>query len=255
MSVEDENLEGGGGESDVGRLADLTDGGFAGRHANSSRPSLTEDDRSVAVVRRNHKLRNWNKQQNHRLSCPSRLVSLDHQVTSSRTRPYMDNSSSSRQHCRSSTEGINNIINNNNREDEEQYGENRQTASRPDWLAVGESVQIRPSNLSGVVRFVGPTQFAAGVWAGVELDTSRGKNDGSVDGVRYFTCAARRGMFVRPKSLKLDRRGREMRAVQAVAAGTLSCQPIVQAGPIRVGGVSVTKRRGLPAAEMDSGVR
>ena len=81
----------------------------------------------------------------------------------------------------------------------------------PDWLQVGESVQLRPSNNSGVVAYLGGTQFAAGLWVGVELDTPQGKNDGSVKGVRYFSCPAKRGMFVRPRNLKLDKRGREMR--------------------------------------------
>ncbi|KAJ3086041.1 hypothetical protein HK100_008829, partial [Physocladia obscura] len=41
-----------------------------------------------------------------------------------------------------------------------------------------------------------------GEWIGVELDPSfdgnyRGKNDGSVDGVRYFKCGSLAGVFVR----------------------------------------------------------
>lgn len=41
---------------------------------------------------------------------------------------------------------------------------------------------------SGTLRFCGTTQFAAGMWAGVELDEAVGKNNGSVAGVQYFTC-------------------------------------------------------------------
>jgi len=81
----------------------------------------------------------------------------------------------------------------------------------PEWIVSGESVQIRPSNISGVIRYVGKTDFAPGNWVGVELDTSQGKNDGSVGGKRYFTCEAKKGMFVKAKNLKLDKRGREMR--------------------------------------------
>lgn len=43
--------------------------------------------------------------------------------------------------------------------------------SCPEWLKVGESIQLRPSNQSGVISYLGPTQFAAGLWVGVELDT------------------------------------------------------------------------------------
>ena len=47
----------------------------------------------------------------------------------------------------------------------------------------------------GIIRFVGETQFAPGIWYGVELSKAVGKNDGSVDGVRYFTCEPKHGVF------------------------------------------------------------
>lgn len=56
----------------------------------------------------------------------------------------------------------------------------------------------------GVLRFVGGTEFAEGVWCGVELDQPAGKNNGSVHGIRYFTCDANSGMFVSIAKLELD---------------------------------------------------
>ena len=47
---------------------------------------------------------------------------------------------------------------------------------------------------SGVLRYCGPTEFAPGVWAGIELDEPAGKNDGTVGGVSYFKCSAKYGM-------------------------------------------------------------
>lgn len=44
----------------------------------------------------------------------------------------------------------------------------------PSWLTVGESVMISPYNKTGVVAYLGPTHFAPGPWAGVELDTPTG---------------------------------------------------------------------------------
>lgn len=40
-------------------------------------------------------------------------------------------------------------------------------------------------------------QFATGQWIGIELDEPRGKNDGSVNDVRYFECSANHGLFVK----------------------------------------------------------
>lgn len=56
----------------------------------------------------------------------------------------------------------------------------------------------------GVLRFVGETEFSEGVWCGVELDHAAGKNNGSVHGIRYFTCNANCGVFVPIAKLELD---------------------------------------------------
>ncbi|KAM3618974.1 uncharacterized protein V6R79_001175 [Siganus canaliculatus] len=50
----------------------------------------------------------------------------------------------------------------------------------------------------GTLRFKGPTSFANGFWAGVELDKSEGSNNGTYDGVAYFECNERHGIFAPP---------------------------------------------------------
>ncbi|KAJ3503187.1 hypothetical protein NLJ89_g8546 [Agrocybe chaxingu] len=55
----------------------------------------------------------------------------------------------------------------------------------------------------GVVRFKGPTSFmTTGKWVGIELFEKTGKNDGSVDGISYFSCDMGFGVFVRPSQIK-----------------------------------------------------
>lgn len=54
------------------------------------------------------------------------------------------------------------------------YDLTRIEAPLPDWVVVGESVLIRPYSYSGVIAYVGPTDFASGNWIGVELDAPTG---------------------------------------------------------------------------------
>ncbi|RFU79123.1 noc1p [Trichoderma arundinaceum] len=66
-------------------------------------------------------------------------------------------------------------------------------------LSVGDAVNV-PGGMAGTVRFVGTVQGKKGTFVGVELDSeyaARGKNNGDVDGVSYFsTNVAGAGIFV-----------------------------------------------------------
>ncbi|XP_058836738.1 kinesin-like protein KIF13A isoform X1 [Topomyia yanbarensis] len=84
----------------------------------------------------------------------------------------------------------------------------------PEWVVVGESVQIRPYNTSGMIAFIGGTHFQGGTWIGIELDTPTGKNDGTVQGIQYFSCKPKHGIFVRVDKLILDKRGRAIRELK-----------------------------------------
>ncbi|KAJ8306320.1 hypothetical protein KUTeg_016865 [Tegillarca granosa] len=61
-------------------------------------------------------------------------------------------------------------------------------------LSLGDKVLVGGSK-SGTLRYCGPTEFAAGIWAGIELDEADGKNDGSIGGISYFTCPSSHGIF------------------------------------------------------------
>ena len=58
--------------------------------------------------------------------------------------------------------------------------------------------------MSGTIQFVGKTMFAPGTWIGVELDLPKGTNDGSLDGVRYFTCESSCGLFAPPSKVEIQ---------------------------------------------------
>ncbi|KAJ1911800.1 hypothetical protein IWQ60_009966 [Tieghemiomyces parasiticus] len=74
-------------------------------------------------------------------------------------------------------------------------------------LSLGARCQVKLSDeglaKNGTVRYIGKTKFAPGFWVGVEYDEPLGKNDGSIDGEQYFTCASKHGAFVRPDKVTL----------------------------------------------------
>ncbi|XP_050162594.1 centrosome-associated protein 350 isoform X11 [Myiozetetes cayanensis] len=53
----------------------------------------------------------------------------------------------------------------------------------------------------GTLRFKGLTKFAKGFWAGVELDKPEGNNNGTYDGVKYFDCKEKHGIFAPPQKI------------------------------------------------------
>uniref|UniRef100_A0A3Q3FWM3 CAP-GLY domain containing linker protein 3 n=1 Tax=Labrus bergylta TaxID=56723 RepID=A0A3Q3FWM3_9LABR len=64
-------------------------------------------------------------------------------------------------------------------------------------VEVGDQVLVAGQK-NGIVRFYGKTNFAPGYWFGIELDQPTGKHDGSVFGVRYFSCLPKYGVFAPP---------------------------------------------------------
>lgn len=56
----------------------------------------------------------------------------------------------------------------------------------------------------GLVRYVGRIkELDDDTWVGVEFDEPVGRNDGSIDGKRYFDAKANHGSFLRPKQVEV----------------------------------------------------
>lgn len=68
-------------------------------------------------------------------------------------------------------------------------------------VKVGSRVQVSGKDVLGTVAYIGTTQFSSGKWIGVVLDEQKGKNNGVVQGKRYFTCDENYGIFVRQSQI------------------------------------------------------
>ena len=69
---------------------------------------------------------------------------------------------------------------------------------------MGSPVEVIGKGQRGTVAFIGTTLFASGKWVGVILDEGKGKNDGTVQGKRYFTCEENHGIFVRQSQVMAE---------------------------------------------------
>ncbi|XP_031451473.1 centrosome-associated protein 350 isoform X3 [Phasianus colchicus] len=74
-----------------------------------------------------------------------------------------------------------------------------ETDSLPNF-SIGDRVLVSKVQ-PGTLQFKGVTKFAKGFWAGVELDKPEGNNDGTYDGIKYFDCKEKHGIFAPPQKI------------------------------------------------------
>uniref|UniRef100_A0A8C7E549 Centrosomal protein 350 n=1 Tax=Naja naja TaxID=35670 RepID=A0A8C7E549_NAJNA len=73
-------------------------------------------------------------------------------------------------------------------------------------FSIGDRVLV--SNVyPGTLKFKGWTNFDKGFWAGVELDEPEGNNNGSYNGIQYFDCKEKHGIFAPPQKISLFSKG------------------------------------------------
>uniref|UniRef100_A0A8D3A6L7 Dynactin subunit 1 n=1 Tax=Scophthalmus maximus TaxID=52904 RepID=A0A8D3A6L7_SCOMX len=86
--------------------------------------------------------------------------------------------------------------------------------------SVGSPVEVIGKGQRGTVAYIGNTLFASGKWVGVILDEAKGKNDGTVQGKRYFTCEENQGIFVRQSQIQLVDDGADTTSPETPEPGT-----------------------------------
>ncbi|XP_057184057.1 CAP-Gly domain-containing linker protein 4-like isoform X4 [Triplophysa rosa] len=102
---------------------------------------------------------------------------------------------------------------------------------------LGERVLV-VGQRTGNIRFYGKTSFAPGFWLGIELDKPSGKNDGSVGGVRYFSCPPKHGVFAPPSRVQRNRSSNLRRRWTVVSAGWGKSNSSIGPVPNSVGGTT-----------------
>jgi CAP-Gly domain-containing linker protein 1 len=97
-------------------------------------------------------------------------------------------------------------------------------ASKSQRMKIGDRVIVSSTfgSKTGTLEFMGETQFATGTWCGVQLDEANGKNDGMVNGVRYFECPANYGIFVPIAKVSLSPMARKTRLSRAGSIESLN---------------------------------
>lgn len=125
---------------------------------------------------------------------------------------------------------------------------------------IGQTVELQDGRIAKV-RFVGNPHFAAGDWLGVELDDASGKNDGAVQGQRYFDCEPGYGMFVRPSvAIILDQptpkpNGRQGKTNGVIAKDRLHNTAVGGLKRPSIVDVGAIKRQSINAGSPTPGVR
>ncbi|CAL7948788.1 unnamed protein product [Xylocopa violacea] len=89
---------------------------------------------------------------------------------------------------------------------EEKKQEEEAEAAAAELCKVGSRCEICVPNQPkrrATIMYVGKTEFKEGWWIGVKYDEPLGKNNGTVNGKKYFECLPKYGGFVKPVHVKV----------------------------------------------------
>ena len=107
---------------------------------------------------------------------------------------------------------------------------------------------------TGILRYLGEPEFSEGLWCGVVLDVPRGKNNGSIHGIRYFTCEPNYGVFVPVDKVEVDTNSRRSRSRPNSQPGSRASSVERKAGSSRPSSASkpVNSSAGLSVSSSSS---
>lgn len=69
---------------------------------------------------------------------------------------------------------------------------------------IGNYVDLTQHSKTGILRYFGKTVLGPGDWCGVEVESGHGVCDGSICGVRYFSCQDQCALFVLAHLVRLS---------------------------------------------------
>lgn len=120
-------------------------------------------------------------------------------------------------------------------------------------LKVGQRVMIVGKNMKGTIQYIGEPKFAPGKWIGVELDEPQGKNNGSLQGEVYFSCAENHGVFVKQTQVAaLPSTDKPPRPVSSGSPLPSSPSPSVPSTPIKASAATTAAAAAPPRSTTKS---
>lgn len=110
------------------------------------------------------------------------------------------------------------------------YSQSDMDALQNIGLSIGCRVLVSGNKSAGVLRYYNETEFNTlfNMWAGVELDEPTGKNNGTIDGIEYFKCPDKHGLFTQLSKLKKEELTSGSSLFNSLGISNLACtSPVI----------------------------